>query len=347
MSERPEKITEENVLTVDIPSIAHDRRFAELKFENAQKKLPKIQKWLIEGNELGAKELLNAEDLNSLKNLTKDLVQHLENLLTFEIRTTNDTASNEHQNIESRIESFYNSAYQKLPKDILPFLRQETARATSDVKELERSQKEAIKTKKEYEGYLEELKKQLGELGKRQQEISSKKGEIAAITFGNHFEQAATDYKVIAEDRWFSIGKWSFIALLAVVSVNIIVYLVMFVGEKLIWWSLKPTDFFTLEYALVKLALLLLLSYLVGFSSRQYSINSHLAASNNHRKNIAETMRYFYESDIGDSAKTAIVDRGTEAMFKNLPIGHISKSEGRDSEGPIHQVINQFSKIID
>lgn len=44
MSERPEKISEKNVLSVDVSAIAQDRRFDELTFENARKKLPKIQK---------------------------------------------------------------------------------------------------------------------------------------------------------------------------------------------------------------------------------------------------------------------------------------------------------------
>ena len=67
--------------------------------------------------------------------------------------------------------------------------------------------------------------------------------------------------------------------------------------------------------------------------------------TNKHRKNIAETMKDFYESDLDATAKSFIINQGTEAMFENLPIGHISKSENKDNDGPIHQIINQVPKI--
>ncbi len=225
------------------------------------------------------------------------------------------------------------------------WLREEVARKSQDTQELDKQQKMAAQAEKKYKQLSEKMKKELETLQNQRSEVASVQGEIAALRFGKHFEETTEKYENIAEKRWYVFGKLSFIVLFGVVIINLIAYIVLFVGEKLKWWPLKPTEFFTLEYGLVKLALLLLLSYAVGFSVKQYNVNSHLAATNKHRKNIAETMKDFYESDLDDSAKTAIIHRGTQAMFKHLPIGYISKSEHRNDDGPMHQIINKIPNI--
>jgi hypothetical protein len=197
----------------------------------------------------------------------------------------------------------------------------------------------------QYEKLSEQLSEQLQKLSQQQSAIASKKGEVAAETFGKHFEASANTFADAAENRWFKLGRASFILLVFLVTLNILGYLTIFIGQKLGYWAMVPTDFFTLEYTALKLALLVLLSYIVGFCSRQYGINSHLAVTNWHRKNVAETMKDFYESDLDETAKATIIDRGTESMFKNLPVGYITKSENKDGDGPVHQVINQIPKF--
>ena len=86
MSTRPAEITDENVLTVDVGDIAIDRRFSELKFENAKKKLAKVQHWFIEARELNYGELLVSEDIKRIKNLLNQLKDYLDGLLKFDNR---------------------------------------------------------------------------------------------------------------------------------------------------------------------------------------------------------------------------------------------------------------------
>lgn len=341
MSERPERITEENVLAVDIPHIAQDRRFEELKFENARKKLPKVQKWLVEANELGAQDLLNADDKSVIQRLKKQLMEHLEQLLTFEIRTTNDTALSEHVNLESQIESYYNSAYQKLPKDILPFLRQETARATSDVKELENQRKSAAQAQRDYEDLKEQIAKELEDIRARRSEVEKEQGEFVAIGLGKDFGDQADDYQKKA-DKWLGQRNIWLRVLFAVIGGNIILYFVLLVGNLEDVNFTSPEKVFTIQYGLAKLAFLLLLSYAIGFCSRNYNISSGLAATNRHRKNVAEVLLSALSSQLTDDAKGEMVRLAATEMFKHLPVGYINKEHQSDT-GPIMEVIKRVT----
>lgn len=341
MSERPEKITEENALKVDVLGIAQDRRFAELKFENARKKLPKIQKWIIEANELGAQSLLIESDKSTLASLKQQLIQHLENLLTFEIRTTNDTAVQEHDTLENQIDAFYNQVYQHLPMRILPFLRQETARSTSDVKELEKQRKAAAQAQRDYEKLKEQISKELEDIKARRSEVEQEQGEFVAVGLGKDFGDQAGDYQTKA-DRWLEKRNLWLRILFAVIGANILLFFILTIGSLVDEYFWSPNDIFTIQYGLTKLALLLLLSYAIGFSSRNYNINSGLAATNRHRKNVAEVLMNALSSPLTDEAKGEVVRIATSEMFKHLSIGYINKEYQSDS-GPILEVIKRIS----
>ncbi len=344
MNERPEHITEENALTVDVADVAQDRRFSELKFENAKKKLSQIQKWLIEVRELGAQDLLITSDQTLVTSFTKTLAQHLENLLTFEIRTTNETVTYEHQNIESQVDSFFNEVYSHLPMRILPFLRQEAARTSADIKNLEEQQKAAAQAEREYNELATALRKELEELQKRKDEVSASRGEVAAIGLGKYFEAQASAYTVEASEWADKRGKF-FNWLMAVIVANLVLYIFLFLTNKVgLWPHLVPSEFFTLEYGLVKLALLGLLSYAIGFATRNYNINAGLIATNKHRKNVAETLADTLASPMSEDAKATLAREAATAMFQNLSVGYIKKEHQNDG-GPIFEMIRRSSPL--
>lgn len=345
MSERPEKITEENVLKVDVEVIAQDRRFPELKFDNARKKLPKVQKWLIEADELGAQELLIESDKNTIRDLKKQLVQHLENLLIFEIRTTNDTATSEHNALESRIDSFFNSVYQNLPMRILPFLRQENARSASDTKELDKQRKTAAQAQRDYEALKQQIAKELEDIRARRSEVEKEQGEFVAVGLGKDFGDQADQYQMKA-DKWLEQRNAWLKVLFGVIGANIILYFILMVGHLIDNNFTSPDQVFTIQYGLAKFALLLLLSYAIGFCSRNYNISSGLAATNRHRKNVAEVLLSALSSPLTDDAKGEMVRVAGTEMFKHLPVGYINKEHQSDS-GPILEVIKRVSPAKD
>jgi len=337
-----EDFTIESISSSDLKKLALNKDLGRLDFSNILNQLDKLQKIFNEFDELGFENLLTQEEINTINSHKNSFVTLLNRLKNFDIGQPN--SQTEHDQIEQEIINLNNNVQKSLRAQLI-YLRQEAATESQDSEELKRLQKEALQTKQEYAKLSNQLKTQLDELSEKQKDIAEKRGEVAAETFGKHFESSADIYQKNAEDRWYKLGRAFFIVLLGIVTINFLFYLLIFIGNKIGWWGMKPTDFFTLEYGLVKLAILILLSYVIGFSSRQYSINSHLSASNKHRKNIAETMKDFYESDLDASAKSNIINQGTGAMFENLPIGHISKSESKDNDGPIHQIINQIPKI--
>lgn len=337
-----ENFTNDSVSNADLKKLALDKDFGRLNFENILKQLQDLQKTFVEFDELNFINCLTQEEINVIISHKNNFVALLNRLKNFDIGQANSQV--DHDQIEQEIINLNNNV-QKSSRAQLVYLRQEAEVESQDTEELKRLQKETFQTKQEYEKLSSQLKEQLEVLSQKKKDIADKKGEVAAETFGKHFEIATKSYKEKADKKWYILGRNSFIILLVIVIINFLLYLYLFIGNKANWFEMKPTEFFTIEYGLVKLALLILLSYVVGFSSRQYSINSHLAASNKHRKNIAETMKDFYESDMDATAKSFIINKGTETMFENLPIGHISKSENKDNDGPIHQIFNQIPKI--
>lgn len=329
MSERPDKISNENVLSVDVSAIAHDRRFSELTFANSRKKLPKIQKWLIEANELGAEDLLIDIDRILIADIVADLIQYLQNLLTFEVRTTEATASSEHVNLENQIETFYNSVYQQLPMRILPFLRQETALNSKDERALASEQKAAAQARKQAEDILKILDNKLQEFNEREKQLENTAGKVGAKALAIHFSKETEGYQNKA-DFWFKVGGRIYVLFILIVLSVAGYYSFIKAGS---WTSL------TWQEVLGKLAIFALFWYALSFVVKNYNVNSHLAAINRHRAAVAGTLQDFLISGTPDTGE--MLQNGTDAMFKNSPVGFITKAE-KENSNPLLEVVNKI-----
>ena len=344
------EISVENLKVLEIKKIAlNTAKFGALTFGKAYPLLNEVRKFLVEFDELGFTERLSPEEIGNINSAKDRLIAFIEKIETADPETADpeiDTNFNKNirDELESQIEGFHNN-FIKESRDGLVYLRQEVGLKSRDEKELKLLQKETIQTKQEFDKLKEQLEEQLKDLSEKKKAIAIEKGEIAAEIFGKHFEKSADEYKKKAEKGWYELGRKFLIALLILVTLNVLGYFILFIGNKMWEWEMEPADFFTLQYGLVKLALFLLISYVIGFASRQYSINSHLTASNIHRKNIAETMKDFYASDLGDKEKSIMIKKATDAMFQNLPIGHISKSENRSDDGPIQNIFSNIPNI--
>jgi len=76
--ERNMDITPENVFDVNIKELALDKRFGSLMFEDANKKLSKVQGWLKEAHDLGFQDLLLGEGVTRINSFTKQLVDQFQ-----------------------------------------------------------------------------------------------------------------------------------------------------------------------------------------------------------------------------------------------------------------------------
>src|SRR5690606_18653641 len=96
--------------------------------------------------------------------------------------------------------------------------------------------------------------------------------------------------------------------LMLVIILNLTGYLTLFIGWKTAEaWSMHPSSFFTVDYAVIKFAIILLLSHILAFNSKNYSINKNLAVTNKHRKNVAETITNFLESNPDEETRSQII----------------------------------------
>jgi hypothetical protein len=342
MSKRPTEITENNFLLVDVSSIAKDLRFDDLPFVKARKQLPQIQQWLLEAEKLNKDNLLIRGDLDQIENFKNRLKEFLRNLLTFSNRTTSDNALQEHTDLENRINSFYTDVYQTLAMRVLPFLRNEIARNSRDEQELERQQKAVSEIQAEYSTLRDEMKKELDEVRERRAVVEKEQGELVAVGLGTDFYDQAKFYEEEAK-KWLGRRTTWFKVLVWIISLNGAGYFLLFITFKInLWPYLDPKDFFTLQYGLIKLALLAILSYAIGFNSRNYNINMGLAATNRHRKNVSDTLLNSLSSGMTPEDKSKLMSEAASAMFKHLPVGYINKEHQNDS-GPVIEMVKRFS----
>ncbi|MBI2514935.1 hypothetical protein HYV91_01985 [Candidatus Wolfebacteria bacterium] len=333
MNERPSEINDQNVLTADIESIAQDRRFDELKFENAKDKLSKVQKWLVEAKELNFEKLLISEDITRISDIKNQLIKYLQDLLTFDNRTTRENAKQEHDSLENQVEKYYNGAYQHIAMRILPFLRQEVARSSEDAKELEKRQKSASQAEKKYKELSEKLETRFQELDQQEKELDEKKkqvesghGELAAVRLTKHFQGEADNYAELS-NNWLKIRSKFYWGIIIIILILAAIY--FYVGWEKI----------SLQLGVAKIIFLSALWYGLAFATRNYNINSHLAAVNRHRAAVARTLEDFLESN--PERKSEMLKNATEAMFKHAPIGFVTKAE-KDSGNPLFEIINKI-----
>lgn len=332
------ELTKENLRNVNIKDLALNPKFGSLTFDKSRIKLEKIQKWFTEFQELDYINELPENVSINIDNHIDQFIAHLQWLEKFDIATI-PNAREEHDNFESRTDSFYNTVFNNFVTTNLHFLRQEVELRSKDRQNLAQQQKEVQQIKKNTEEIFLELQNELTKLKAEKEQVASKKGEIAAVRFGKHFENEAKAYAVNA-DLWLNKRDNFFKWLLRIVLCNFSLYIFLFITNKLqLWPFFPPKEFFTIEYGIVNLALLSLLSYAVSFSSKNYNVNSNLETTNKHRKNVSETLTDFLASGVEQEEKLKILEQATSAIFKHLPNGYLPKIESKD-DGPVQSLID-------
>lgn len=334
-------IVVKDLKSLDIEELAMNQKFGTLTFNNANKKLQKVKSWLLEFKELDYSNQLPENVVVHINQDLENFNRHIKWLKTFDI-STSPNAKQDHDNFENQIDSFYNQFFNPYVINHLSFLRQEVDLKKKDKRKIKQEQKELAQLRRQSEKLVKELSIEKRKIQEEKKKIESAKGERAAIRFGKHFESQTKEYSK-GTQKWLKLRDIFFTILLIVILLNIFGYLTLFFRHILYSGNIRPSEFFTLEYGLVKLALLSILSYGVSFSSRNFNVNSNLGALNKHRKNVAETLNDFLESNPEKEDRSKIVENATNAMFKHQPIGYLPKIESRD-DGPIGNMLNFFKQ---
>lgn len=344
-----EEVTIDNLNIIDIEDIGlNQNRFGPLTFDISVPLLVKLQGLSKELDELNYRENLSPSEISQIDQFKDKLTEHIKKLQVFDI-SSQPNPKEVHDLYENEITNYYNDITRNL-RSILTFLRQEELYKASDKTNLKKQQKVAIEAKKEFDQLSTELKtqinqlnKQIEEIEKQKNEIASGKGELAVKVLAKHFSE---EVKINDKEasKWLKLRNKFYWSLVAVIGVNILTYILLFIfGNQLKLVAFETRSVFTLEYLLLKLAVISILSYALVFTSKQYSINSNLVSINKHRRNVALTIDDFLETKPDPEVRSQIIRQGTEAMFKQLPIGYIGKSEAKESS-PIYEIINNVLK---
>lgn len=321
----------EELESIDVDSLTLDPKFGSLTFNDASKKLNKIKKWLIELDKLGYSNLLPETVVAEIQNCATEFDGYIDWLRNFAIDTS-PNPKQEHDHFENQINTFFNQFYIRFVVTHLTYLKQEAQTQSKDKKNLAEEQKKLAEIRRNYEDIVKGVQNETKQLEKARTEQAAKR-------FGKHFELQSKKNKTDA-DFWLEKRNLWFITLIGTILVNLVFYLYLFTTYKLnLPPNLKPSDFFTIEYGLVKLTLISVLSYAISFTSRNFNINSNLVTLEQHRKNVAETLNDFIDSDLEKEDRSKIVEKATEAMFTHRPIGYLPKIETKD-EGPISSIYN-------
>jgi hypothetical protein len=317
-------------------------KLGSLTFDDAYKYFEELQKLFIELIDLDYENKLTPEEVRNINvHGIQFINNHLSRLENYDINQNN--AKELHDNIINEVRNFYNSLAQ-VYRSALVYLRQESGLENKNAKDLQEAQKDVLASKKEYEKLINNLTSKIKELEKKETEVEIKHGEVASVLLAKYFEKQSTVHNTNA-DLWLESRNKFFKWIIIILAVNFILYFCIFFANKFGWIELETKNIFTIEYGIIKLALLSVLSYGLAFCSKNYRIESNLKSVNTHRKNVAQTLDDFLATNPGADTKSQMIKQGTEAMFKHLPLGYISNEDSRDV-GPVNEIIYKITDSV-
>lgn len=321
-----QKIDINSIKDIDIKKIALKDDYGALKFQKSCNYLEKLQTIFNEFEDLQYKIYLSKPEIADIEGRKAQFISYLNRINGFNLSSSNPKP--EHDQIENEIERSFNDTVQNT-KTNLVFLRQEAALKSQDAQDLKNQQNEVLKLRTELERTKDDLQTELQIIRNQKEKIENAQGEVAVVTLAKHFREQVDEDRG-NEDRWLRVRDRTYWGLIILILANIVAYVFI-------------RSIFTIEYGLAKLALISVISYGLGFASKNYNIAANMRTINKHRQNVAQTIESFLASNPDSEIKSELIKQGTEAMFSHLPIGYIGKSELKES-GPVYELINNYIK---
>lgn len=334
----PEEITKQSLESIDIKSLALNKnKLGSLTFDESYPLLEELRSLFVELKELNYEGLLLQDEIQQIERYIERFLELLKRLAKFDPSVDSNFNKMTHDAFENEVQSFHNEVFRSL-RGPLVYLRQEAARKAKDEKLLEEERKAVTRARKQTEELVLKLQKEYERLQKEKTKIEKTHGEVAAKYLAVHFDKQAKEYEEEAK-KWLSRRNIFYYLLIVVIAVNFIAYLSFFFLYKFGEITISPREIFTIEYGLIKLAIVATLSYGLSFASKNYTANAHLSAVNKHRRNVAQTLEDFLATD--PDRKEEMLKQATEAMFKHAPIGFIKHLDQKEI-GPIEMIINRI-----
>ena len=327
------EIKPENLRNLEIKEIALNKnKFGMLTFDRAYPQLNELRKILVEFEELNYRSLLTTDEVTEVDKFKERLLSFIKKIDDINPGMDANFNKNVRDNLENEIDGFYRSTTKNLRNNLV-FLRQEAARKSKGGEDLAEQQKAAVQAEQKYKELAEKLESRFQELGMQEKELDEKKkqvesghGELAAVRLAKYFQEEANKYTNQSEN-WLKIRSRFYWVIIFIILVLIVVYFI-------IGW-----DKISLQLGIAKIIFLSALWYGLSFATRNYNINSHLAAVNKHRAAVARTLEDFLESNPEKTSE--MLKNSTTAMFKHIPVGFVTKAV-KDSGNPLLEIVNKI-----
>ena len=318
----------ENFWEIKVEHYTLNSGLGPFKFEAANAKLKQIQSWLKEAKDLGYGSQLSVEGQNQINNFVTEFIQKMQWLASWDLnREEAVNFKQEHDNFENEVSSFFNRAQVNLAEKYLPVLWLKAARETGGAQQLDAELKAAQKARQQADEIAQKLEADLNIIREERKKVEAGALGLGSARMAIYFEQEVGKYEEQSK-FWFRCG----------VAVYSILSLVV-VGAVILLW--REAGDIPWQKIVLKAAIFAVMWYVVAFTARNYNVSSNLAAVNRHRAAVARTLEDYIKAD--PKWQTEMWKQGTEAMFKHLAIGYVTKSE-KDQSNPIYEIINNITK---
>lgn len=332
------EITRSSVLEVPIKELAEKRSAQGLDFSETANKLVLIQNWLSDTIKFEFTSILSPDDCNQVIAYIDELIQRLEWLRVLDFGTLTSAPRPEFEAYVAAVNALHTRAYNFLFKDILPLLRDEIRRKNPDNEKIEEELKKIVGLRKDLEREVNEAKTEAEKIRSGIKDEGVAKGDRASLLLAVYFDDEVNRYTTSA-NRWLSV---------VMVGYGIVLFFLYYLGtltegyieaiievEKTI--PIKDVWFLIISKIVILAALWFGLSFLI----KNFNVNSHLAAVNRHRAAVARTLADFIVAEQSQEAPrlSEMLQSATNAMFKNSPIGFVSKTE-KEASNPVLQIVN-------
>lgn len=325
--EELEKIKQglDKIKSTDLDSLClNEKKFGELTFEKSLHKLKQIQKTIFELENLGFEEYLTKNEINQVREGEKRFLDFLEKVENFNL--SEDNPGSKRDSIEHEIENYHNGQYVDQLRDKLTYLRQELRLLDKPEKELQETLSSVKKLEKQ-------MKEKIDAIEKDQASIKKGEGIVSSLFLSQEFNAQFEIYQKEADEKWFIWTRNFYIALFVSVIVLFIIYLT-FIRER--------EAQTVIEYGIFSASVIALTFLGFRFSVRNYNIYKNLAAINRQRRNVAETILNYLESDSShEELQKIMIKDASKAMFEQHSTGYLDKDQMQVST-PIQEMVTKI-----
>ncbi len=328
-------IDSNNYREVDIKALAMDAKLGELNFEASTPLLLELRKSFSDLDLLNYKTKLSGNEVQQIDAKKDTFIRILNRIKNFSLKKN---TTNEYALINRETERLYEQTMTYIRSPLL-WLWKDAESESRTKQNYQEQLKEVSQLKTQSKELINNLQKEIDKLQKEQAVVESTRGEVAAVKFGKHFESQGSEFET-ARNKWSKNRSIFFYILTGLIGINIVGYIYLFVSTKTFLPGFEPSEFFTLEYAVAKISLLAVLSYAIGFASKNYNINAEQLVINKHRKNVAETLTDFLDTNPESEIRSEILRSGAEAMFKQQSPGYVKKG---NEDGPVQEMVTKVN----